>query len=87
MSKESQDPKDIKYGLIVIDPNEEGEMKTILHFCGYWSKPGKADAESLLNELKTDEEFGLTEIADRLEIIPCPDYILKDYIQNIIENE
>lgn len=25
-------PKDIKYGLIAIDPTEEGEMKTILHF-------------------------------------------------------
>jgi hypothetical protein len=74
--------KDIKYGLIAIDPTQEGDMKDILHFCGYWNKPSKKDAESLLEELKTDEEFGLTEIADRLVILPAPEDIIEYYINN-----
>jgi hypothetical protein len=81
------DPKNIKYALIVIDPLQEGEMKDILHFCGYWEKPGQHDAESLLKELKEDEEFGLTDIADRLIILPCPDHILQQYLDNIIDNK
>lgn len=78
--------KDIKYGLIAVDPTQEGDMKDILHFCGYWNKPSKEDAESLLEELKTDEEFGLTEIADRLVIIPAPEDIVEHFINNT-ENE
>ena len=72
--------KDIKYGLIVVDPNHSGENLDILHFCGYWNKPSKKDAEHLKEELLNDEEFGLTEIAHRLEILPAPDYIVKEFI-------
>lgn len=77
-------PKHIKYGLVAIDPNEEGDNKTILHFCGYWNEPKKEDAESLLEELKTDEEFGLTDIAHRLVIITCPDELVQEFIKDII---
>ena len=87
MNTETYRPKDIKYGLIAIDPNEEGEAKTILHFCGYWNEPGESDAESLLDELKKDEEFGLTEIADRLIIIRAPEEIVQEYVNEIIEDE
>ena len=82
MSKEPN-PKDIKYGLIVIDPKREGEMMDILHFVGYWNKPTKNDANSLREELMEDEEFGLTEIAHRLDILPAPDYIVKEYVERI----
>ena len=80
------DPKNIKYALIAIDPLQEGEMKDILHFCGYQKNPGQYDAESLLKELKEDEEFGLTDIADRLIILPYPDHILQQYLDDIIDN-
>jgi hypothetical protein len=76
--------KDIKYGLMVIDPTQEGEMMDILHFVGYWNKPTKIDADSLREELMTDEEFGLTEIAHRLDILPAPDYIVQEFIKEII---
>ena len=76
-------PKDIRYGLIAVDPTEEGEDLSILHFCGYWNKPSKQDAQSLREELMSDEEFGLTEIAHRLDIVPCPDYLLKEFIKKI----
>ena len=78
---------DIKYGLMVIDPTQEGEMIDILHFVGYWNKPTKIDADSLREELLTDEEFGLTEIAHRLNILPAPDYIVQEYIKDITEDE
>ena len=77
------DIKDIKYGLIAIDPTQEEEMMDILHFVGYWNKPTKKDADSLREELMTDEEFGLTEIAHRLDILPAPNYIVKQYINEI----
>lgn len=88
MSKlESQSIKDIKYGLIVIDLTQEGEMMDILHFVGYWEKPTKNDADLLREELMTDEEFGLTEIAHRLHILPAPNYIVKKFINNIEDGE
>lgn len=76
-------PKDIKYGLIVVDPTQESEMLDILHFVGYWNKPNEQDAASLREELMTDKEFGLTEIAHRLDILPAPDYIVKQYIEKM----
>ena len=76
-----KDVKDIKYGLMVIDPEQEGEMKDILHFVGYWEEPNKNDAAQLREELMTDEEFGLTEIASRLAILPAPEYIIKEFIK------
>ena len=78
--------KDIKYGLIAIDTTQKGEMLDVLHFCGYWNQPTKVDADSLLEELSTDTEFGLTEIADRLKIMVAPDWLVAEYINNI-ENE
>jgi hypothetical protein len=75
--------KDIKYGLIVVDPTQEGEMMNILHFVGYWEKPTLSDAESLREELMTDEEFGLTEIAHRLDILPAPDYIVQKLLKGL----
>lgn len=75
--------KDIKYGLMVIDPTQDSEMLDILHFVGYWNQPTKVDADSLREELMNDEEFGLTEIAHRLDILPAPDYIVKEFIEKI----
>jgi hypothetical protein len=70
----------ITLGLIAIDPmSEDKEMVDIVHFVGYWNKPTKKEVEHLKEELKTDEEFGLTEIADRLVILPAPDHIVEHY--------
>lgn len=77
--------KDMKYGLIVIDPTQKDEMMDILHFAGYWNEPTKKDADLLREELMTDEEFGLTEIAHRLDILPAPDYIVEEFKKEIGE--
>lgn len=86
MNNEQLNPKDIKYGLIVIDPTQEGDMKSILHFCGYWDEPSQIEVSSLREELMNDESFGLTEIAHRLDILPAPDYIFQEYVKEIIES-
>ena len=83
---EELDPKDIKFGLIAIDPEQEGEMVDVLHFCGYWNQPTLVDVENLRKELAEDPEFGLTDIAHRLDIIPAPDYIVQEFVQQIVEN-
>jgi hypothetical protein len=78
-----KNPKEIKYGLIAIDPEQKGEMLDILHFCGYWNQPTKIDADLLRKELMEDNSFGLTEIAQRLDILPCPEDILQEFIKEI----
>lgn len=83
MNNLDYNPQEIKYGLIAIDPIQEGEMKNVLHFCGYWEQPTLIDVESLRKELAEDPEFGLTEIAHRLEIIPASEEIVKDFIKEI----
>jgi len=73
--------EEVTHGLIALDPNtkqENGNMD-IVHFCGYWSQPGKEAAEHLLEELASDEEFGLTEIAHRLLVIEAPQHIIDTY--------
>ena len=77
MSKEVKKLEEVTHGLIAIDPTTAKDGKVdILHFCGYWSEPSKSDAKHLLEELSTDEEFGLTEIAHRLQILPAPQEII-----------
>jgi len=82
---EELDPMDIKFGLIAIDPEQEGEMIDVLHFCGYPEQPTLVEIQSLRKELEEDPEFGLTDIAHRLEIIPAPDHIVQEFIQKIIK--
>jgi hypothetical protein len=69
-----------KYGIMVINPNEplENGDYEVLHFVGYWEKPGVYDFEHITEEIRTDPEFGLVEIADQLVCVPatqdCVDY-------------
>lgn len=79
--------RDIKYGLVAIDPTQEGDLKTVLHFCGYIDQPGENELLSLMNELRTNETFGLTEIAHRLEFLAAPDDLVEEYVRQLIEHE
>jgi hypothetical protein len=61
--KENLENKLCTYGIIVFNKNDINKsdwFNYIKHFCGYWDKPTKDDISSLKEELKTDEEFGLT---------------------------
>jgi hypothetical protein len=75
----SLDPKDIKYGLIAYNPIKE----TVPHFVGYWNEPTELDAAALLEELKTNPEFGLIEEADQLVILRAPEWLLKEIVSDI----
>jgi hypothetical protein len=78
--------KDIKYGLIVVDPEEEGEEKSVLHFCGYENKPTKEDINSLFYELEENESFGLSHIVKRLLIIEADDAFIESIKQQALYN-
>jgi hypothetical protein len=86
MSKE-MNPRDIKYGLMVVDPSQEGDMLNILHFCGYWKEPTQADVDNLREELAEDKSFGLTLLIDQLEILPAPSYIVEHFVKEIISED
>lgn len=78
---------DCEYWVIVIDPEditENGDV-AIVHMCGYIEEPTKEEIDSLKEELRTDEEFGLTEIVDRLEIYPAPQEILEQIYKDFYE--
>ena len=79
--------RDIKYGLVAIDPLQEGDLKTVLHFCGYIDQPGENELLSLMNELRTNQTFGLTEIAHRLDFLAAPDDLVEEYVRQLIEHE
>ena len=85
-------PSEIKYGIVVLDAANEklqsGEffMDDIVHFVGYLKQPTETDIENLREELRTDEEFGLTDIIDRLVIFEAPQEIVDSYLE-IIKNQ
>lgn len=74
----------INYGIIAVDKREvesggeEGSAE-ILHFCGYANEPSTEDYESLLEELSTDEEFGLIKIIEHIVLLEAPSYIIEHY--------
>lgn len=80
---------EINYGLIAVlpDPSAKEEELEILHFCGYESEPSQKEIENLHEELKTDAEFGLVDVADKLVIIPAPADIVEIYRNMIHKNK
>lgn len=64
-----EDLKDCTHGIIVSDPeSNDGEM---VHWVGYWEQPNKEDFDDLKRELSEDNQFGLVDIAHRLEYRGC----------------
>ena len=73
--------EDCTHGVIVIDPlTQDGETIEIVHFVGYWQEPDKEDLEDLKKELAEDDQFGLVDIADRLEFIPVDGDDLRTFV-------
>jgi len=71
---------DIKYGLIVLNREDlENGIYEILHFVGYEKEPNEIDIKSLMEELKTDDSFGLTDLVDNLIIIRAADETVEEY--------
>ena len=73
------------HGIMVIDPknpNEDGSIP-VRHFVGYWEEPDEDAVMDLYDELKTDKEFGLTEIIDDLELVPATEDVLEYFNTHI----
>ena len=69
------------YGIMVTNPdkpNDDGSIP-VVHFVGYWTEPSKEDVLGLIDELHTDKEFGLIEIADTLDYLPATQEVI-DYM-------
>lgn len=76
--------KNVKYGLMVLDPRQKNdEYLDVLHFCGYLDEPTAEEVNHLRIELKDDPEFGLQDIWDIVDILPAPDYILKEILDKL----
>lgn len=79
------------HGIMVIDPenlNEDGSIP-VYHFVGYWEEPNENAVMDVYEELRSDEEFGLTEKIDELEIVPATQEVIEyfnTYIHNHEEN-
>lgn len=74
------------HGIMVIDPlpsNDEGDVD-VVHFVGYWSEPQIEDFLSLKNELRTDPDFGLVDIANRLVLLPATKEVIEHYNNQLI---
>ena len=70
MSKQERELSTITHGLMIVEPFDEKSKNIELHhFVGYWKKPTQKNIEHLREELKTDEEFGLTDKIDELIVI------------------
>lgn len=73
---------EINYGIIAVK-YLEGNFMEVLHFCGYKEKPQKSDFDSLLDELKTDKTFELTET--EFELIEASSEIV-DYYSKVVNS-
>jgi len=73
---------DAKAGLAVVNPELKDENNSgIVHVVFYTKKPTKKDIKELQKELGEDEEFGLTKIADSLEIYQLTKKDVEKYIE------
>ena len=70
----------INYGLVVVDPENPN---AVLHFCGYENEPTQNDVDELYAELRTDEEFGLTDIIQDLDIADATEEMMKYFKEQI----
>lgn len=69
------------HGIIAVNPTkpDENDNLEVLHFVGYWTEPTEEDVLSLWKELNEDEEFGLKNQIDEIELIPAPEDIVEIY--------
>ena len=76
-----------QYGLMVVNMNEidENGDVDILHFVGYCYPPTEDDIENLRIQILEDEEIGLTDIADTLDISIAPEEIVSFYKKQYLE--
>ena len=81
MNSQEYKLENAKHALIAFDPEQEKEVKDILHFCAYLEQPTYSDMVSLKQELMTNPVFGLTHMGERLEIILAPENLVQEFVK------
>jgi hypothetical protein len=75
--------KRFTHGIMVIDPlnpDDDDDNVTVIHFVGYWKEPTDEDADRLREELRIDPDFkNYRDIVDRLIMYPATKDCLKYY--------
>lgn len=66
------------HGLAVLQRTEDGEGYHVLHICFYEQPPTQNDVNALIEELRTDTEFGLT------DLVCDEDYELHEYTGELL---
>ena len=72
-------------GVVDMSTMDENKDVDILHAALYQEQPSEEDNTSLLQEIKNDETFGLSKIADRLTVVEFPDFYVQSMIKDIKE--
>jgi hypothetical protein len=60
------------YALVALVPTNDPEKGGVIHTCWYENPPQQNDVESLIEELRTDQEFGMT------HMVCDEDYVLHE---------
>jgi len=62
------------FGIIAVDTLEldEEDNMAVVHFIGLWEAPTREEFIEYEKEIKTNSDFGLVDIADRIMILPAP---------------
>jgi hypothetical protein len=80
--------KNFTHGIMAIDSQpDENDSVEIVHFIGLWEAPTKEAFLEYEKEIKNDPEFGLVEIANRIEVLPAPKDIVDYYSKIVQESE
>jgi len=80
--------KKFTHGIIAVDPlNEIDEEVAVVHFIGLWNEPTEEEFLVYKNEMLTNPEYGLVDIADRIVVLPAPPEIVEKYYNMAEEHE
>jgi len=70
-------------GVVDMSTMDENKDVDILHAALYQEQPNDKDKSNLLKEMKDDETFGLSRIAERLTVVELPDFYVQSMIKDI----
>jgi len=77
------------HGIMVTNPdkpNPDGSIP-VMHFVGFWSEPSDEDVLGVIDEVMTDTEYGLTEIANTLDYLPATQELIDHVNLNTYEHD
>lgn len=74
---------------MAIDPNnvDENGNPLVVHFVGLWEEPTYETFLELEKEIKTDPEFGLVEIAYKIDVLPALPEVIDFYNIEVAKHE